>query len=88
MIAGEEELGRERVAMAVEEGVDAVGIGLKPLLRPGRKGGEARLSLAVEADRANELVDAEEIGAADFGHPSLTDPAHDVHLEHPLARVV
>ena len=72
MIAGEEELGREHVAMPVEEGVDAVGIGLEPLLRPGRKGGEARLSLGVEADRANELVDAEEVGAGGF-QPSVPD---------------
>ena len=87
MIAGEEEFGRERVLVAVEEGVDAVGIGREAFLRPRRKRGEARLGLAVEADGANELVDAEKFGALDFGHPSLTDPAQDLHLEHPLARM-
>ena len=56
-------------------------------MRPRRKRGEARLGLAVEADGANELVDAEKFGAPDFGHPSLTDPAQDLHLEHPLAGV-
>ena len=85
MIAGDQELGRERVA--VEEGVDAVGVGHEAFLRPRRKRGETRLGLAVEADGANELVEAETIGALDFGHPSLTDPAQDLHLEHPLARM-
>ena len=84
-IAGEEEFGRERVAR--KEGVDAVGISFEPLLRPRRQRGDARLGLAVEADGANELVDAEKFGAPDFGHPSLTDPTQDLHLEHPLARM-
>ena len=61
LIAGEEEFGRQRVAR--EKGVDPVGIGLEPLLRPGRKRGEAPFGLAIEAERANELVDAEKIGA-------------------------
>ena len=73
--------------MACQEGVDPVGISLKPLLRPGRKRGKARLGLAVEAHGANELVDGQKIGAADFGHASLADPAQDLHLEHPLARM-
>ena len=85
MIAGKEEFGRQRVA--VDEGVDAVGIGGEAFLRPGREGREARLGLAVEADGANEFVDAEKLGALDLRHPSLTDPAQDLHLEHPFARM-
>ena len=86
MIAGEQEFGRQRV-VAVEEGVDAVGIGGEPLLRPGREGREARLGLAVEAEGANEFVDAEKVGALDLRHASLTDAALDLHLEHPFARM-
>ena len=73
--------------MAREEGVDALGIRLKPLLRPGRKRRKARLGLTIEAHGANELVDGQKIGAADFGHAPFADPTQDVHLEHPFARM-
>ena len=84
-IARKEELRRERVAC--QEGVDPLGIGLKPLLRPGRKRRKAPLGLTVEAEGANELVDGQKIGAPDLGHAPLADTAQDVHLEHPFARM-
>ncbi len=84
-VAGEEELRRERVTC--EKGVDAVRVSLEAPLRPRRESGKAALGLSIEAKRPNELVDTQQIAAPDFGHPSLTDPAQDLHLEHPLARM-
>ena len=59
----------------VEEGVDPVGIGLEPLLRPRRQRRKAAFGLAVEAEGANEPVDAEAVGAEDLGQAALSDPA-------------
>ncbi len=73
--------------MVREKGVDALSISLEPLLRPRRQGGKAARGFSIEAYGANELVDRQKVGAADFGHASLTDPAQDVHLKHPLARM-
>ena len=83
----QQELGRQGVLVAVEEGVDAVGVGLKPLLRLGRERGEARLRLAIEPQRSDELVDLEEVGAESLGGAPLADPPVDLHLEEPLAGV-
>ena len=86
-VASEQELGRQRVLVAFQEGVDSVGIGREPLLRPRRQRRKAHLRLPVEAERTNELVDAQKVRALDLGHASLTDATLDLHLEQPLARM-
>ena len=73
--------------MAVEEGVDAVGVGLHTRLRPGRQRGEAALRQLVEAEGADEAIDADEIGAGDLGEPPLSGAALHLHLIEPLAGV-
>ena len=73
--------------MALEEGVDPVGVGLKALLGPWRQGGETAFGFAVEAERADKLVDVKSIGAKNLGEAPLSDAALQLHLEEPLARV-
>ena len=73
--------------MGFEVGVDAVRIGLQARLRPGRKRGEAAFGEAVEAERADEAIDADEVGAGDFGEAALAHAALDLHLVEPFAGV-
>ncbi len=86
-VAADQEFGRQRVLVTVEEGVDAICVGLQPLLRLRRQGREAGFRLAIEPERAHQLVDAQEIGAGNFGHAPLPDPSLHFHLEEPLTGV-
>ena len=79
--------GGKRVLVRVEEGVDAVGIGLQARLRLGRQSGKATLGEAVEVERADEAVDVEEVRPSDLGDPALADAALDFHLIETLAGV-
>ncbi len=55
--ASQQELGRQSVFVRFEEGVDAVGVGLKALLRRGGLRGDARLRVPIDAERAQVLVE-------------------------------
>ena len=58
--------------MGRKKGVDTLSVGFEALLRPRRQRGKAAFRFAVEAERANELVDRQKIGApaSVFGYDS------------------
>ena len=87
MVPDQQELGWQRILMAVNEGVDAIGVGLKPFLRGRRQGREAALGFTIESEGAYEFVARDPIGAENLGQPPLAAPALRFHLEEPLACV-
>ena len=86
-IAEDQELRRQRVFVRFDKCVDAVRVSLQARLRPGRERGETALRETIEVERADEAIDADEVGTGDFRDAALTDAALYLHLIEPLAGV-
>ncbi len=73
--------------MCSEPVIHAVCIGLQLILQVGRQRGEAGLRQPIKPERANELVDAERVGAGHLRQPPLSRATLHFHLKQPFARM-
>ena len=83
-VAEDQELRRQRPGAALEEGIDAVGIGLEPGDRRRLEVSEARFGQAIQAERAHEPVARQRRRAKDLREPPRAQPPAELHLEEPV----
>ena len=80
-------LRRAEPAARGDPGVDPAGISLQRSTRAGRQRGIVLHRPPAQAERAHGAVEAERRPAGDLRQPPRGGPAHQLHLEHPIARV-
>ncbi len=86
-VAEDEELRRQRSGPALEESIDAAGVGLQPGDRRRLEVREARFRQAVQAEGAHEAVARERSRAEDLGEPAGAETPAELHLPEPVLGV-
>ncbi len=85
--AQHQELRRGEPALQLDPGVHAARIGLQHRPRVGRQRGEIGDRVLAQAQRAHHPVDRQRRRPGDLRQPARCRPPHQLHLEHPVARM-